>query len=368
MKGLFKRKNLIPTLALTLALSASLAGCGSNTAPSANTQSASPTATVQATPEATVSAAPSQTPQEEKSYAIDFEKEANEVVVTDTTVTFTDAAGQTVTMNKNPQKVVGLYNSYINLWWQAGGALVGRIDSDSELPDEIVNDTAIAKVGTLTQENIEAVTALDPDLVILREGKQGAYSESFKSNQIPYIAMEYDSFSDYLKWLKVFTALTGKDEIYASTGTALFDEIDSIIKKVPAENNPSVLLMFGTSKSVKAYLPNTAVGEMLSELGAANIAESWEKEEANATSVILNTEYLISADPDYILVQSMSSIDEVKAYIETTYGGESWWKDLSAVKNGRLVYLDRSLFHYKPNARYGEAYMELAKLLYPEVY
>ena len=36
--------------------------------------------------------------------------------------------------------------------------------------------------------------------------------------------------------------------------------------------------------------------------------------------------------------------------------------------NDRVIYLDRSLFHYKPNARYAEAYMELAKILYPATF
>ncbi len=301
-----------------------------------------------------------------KTYAIDFEKAAKEVVVTDSTVTFVDATGESVTLNKNPKRVVGLYNSYINLWYQAGGSLVGRIESDSELPAEIVNDPSIAKVGTLTNENIEAVTALEPDLVILREGKQGAYSESFKANGIPYIAMEYDSFGDYLKWLKVFTALTGETEVYQETGVALLDQIDTIVKQVPAEGNPTVLLMFGTSSSVKAYLSNTAVGEMLKQLKAKNIADAWD--DTGATSITLNTEYLISEDPDFILVQSMSGVEAVKAYVEKTYGSETWWKDLSAVKNGKLIYLDRSLFHYKPNDRYAVAYRNLAAVLYPDLF
>ena len=42
------------------------------------------------------------------------------------------------------------------------------------------------------------------------------------------------------------------------------------------------------------------------------------------------------------------------------------WRDLEAVKNGRCTYLSKDLFHYKPNARWAEAYRVLAGLLYPE--
>ena len=39
---------------------------------------------------------------------------------------------------------------------------------------------------------------------------------------------------------------------------------------------------------------------------------------------------------------------------------------LSAVKNGKVYYLEKSLFHNKPNSRFAEAYKVLAQYLYPD--
>ena len=41
------------------------------------------------------------------------------------------------------------------------------------------------------------------------------------------------------------------------------------------------------------------------------------------------------------------------------------WEGLTAVKNDRVEVLPKDLFHYKPNARWGESYAYLAKILYP---
>ena len=41
---------------------------------------------------------------------------------------------------------------------------------------------------------------------------------------------------------------------------------------------------------------------------------------------------------------------------------------LSAVQEGRVYVLPRELFHYKPNARWAEAYEYLLAILYPDVY
>ena len=81
-----------------------------------------------------------------------------------------------------------------------------------------------------------------------------------------------------------------------------------------------------------------------------------------------NLEAVIAAEPDFILVTTMGSSDEAAmAYMEDTFASNPAWAGLSAVQNGRYVLLPRELFHYKPNARWGESYAYLAKILYPNL-
>ncbi|MBG0765459.1 MAG: ABC transporter substrate-binding protein, partial [Tissierellales bacterium] len=44
------------------------------------------------------------------------------------------------------------------------------------------------------------------------------------------------------------------------------------------------------------------------------------------------------------------------------------WNSLTAVKEGRVYYLPKDLYLYKPNARYPEAFKGLAEIVYPEVF
>ena len=46
---------------------------------------------------------------------------------------------------------------------------------------------------------------------------------------------------------------------------------------------------------------------------------------------------------------------------------EEGWKDLAAVREKNYAFLPKELFHFKPNARWAEAYAYLAELLYPEL-
>ena len=52
--------------------------------------------------------------------------------------------------------------------------------------------------------------------------------------------------------------------------------------------------------------------------------------------------------------------------MESIYGSNPVWQSLKAVKEGKVYYLEKSLFHNKPNSRFAEAYQKLAAILYPD--
>lgn len=298
----------------------------------------------------------------EEVFPYDYEVLSREVIVSKDTVTFVDASGEEVTVKKSPTRVIGLLNSYNDLWYHCGGDLVGRIDSETGLPEAFI-DAEI--VGSITEPNIEKILELNPDLVILRYSKQKEIINILVENDIDYIAMEYNSFEDYLKMVKIFAEVNNKPNLYQTLGMDVKNEIIEVINNVPEEKK-SALLIFGTSRSFKAFLSTTTNGQMLNQLGVVNIAEGFGGIEEGATSVELSMEKILELDPDYILVQSMSSIEKVQSNLKENLESDPAWGSLSAVKNGKYIFLDRALFHYKPNEQYAEAYRQLAKIVYPE--
>ncbi|VEU81189.1 ABC transporter substrate-binding protein [Haploplasma axanthum] len=298
--------------------------------------------------------------------AIDqIEKEANEVVINEDSVTFTDADGKSQTITKKPTRVISVYNSYTNLWYEAGGKIVGRIESETELNEDAIKDGSLNLVGkTNTTVSPELLLNANPDLVILSSSKQGKdLIPQLEQNNIKYISMEYNGLGDYLKFLKVFSFLNETDN-YDKTGKKIIENIASIISKVPKENNPKALLVFGTTKTLKAYLSSTANGEMLKYLGVTNIGDSWTKE--SVTSIDINEEYVMSIDPEFIFVQSMSDEAKVKELFEKTYNEK--WASLQAIANKKVIFLERDWYHYKPNNEYDKAFLKLAKIIYPTIF
>ena len=97
---------------------------------------------------------------------------------------------------------------------------------------------------------------------------------------------------------------------------------------------------------------------MLSDLGAVNIADSEESLLEN-----LSIEKIIELDPHKIfIVQVGDDSDAVKDNVGRMMDENPAWKSLSAVKEGRVYYLDKNLFNLKPNARWSEAYEKLCSI------
>ena len=119
-----------------------------------------------------------------------------------------------------------------------------------------------------------------------------------------------------------------------------------------------MLVLRSSTVKIKALNSDTMVGSMLARFGCENIADS----DANLLTE-LSLEAIARENPDYIFITCMGDMEEAVAQMEASFGANPVWQKLDAVKNGRCHYLEKELFHYKPNGRWGESYETLAELL-----
>ena len=354
---------------------AAFSGCGASDEPAGRT-SGSPQAS-----EGTPAVSESEKEALREKLKAEFLSEADKVVITDDAVTFTDASsadGSSVTISKNPQKTVNLYASFTTLWYEAGGTVIGCIGGDTSVDlyqeyigRDITADGGVSVVATSSSGkkwDVETIINLQPDLIICSTAMSGysTIQAPAAAADIPVIAVSYNDFSDYLKWFKVFCNINGKSELWDSVALKALDQVTEILASCPTENTPSVFSMFVNADSLQANTSNTVVGGMISAMNAGNIVDTWENA-SSAERLEINLETVFSANPDIIIVQCHAGEDDAKALVESTYGSNPVWQSLKAVQDGKVYYLEKSLFHNKPNSRFAEAYQKLAEILYPEL-
>lgn len=259
-----------------------------------------------------------------------------------------------------PQRVVSLYGSYAEAWAQAGGTLVGATE---DAVSERGMDLGTAQIiGTTKEPNLELVLALDPDLVILSMdiAPQLSAAEVLETAGVPCAAFRVDTWQDYARMMDVFTALTGRRDLYEAVIPPLEAAIGETVASAQAQNAPTVLLLRAYSTGVKAKAEDNLAGAMLEDLGCVNIA-------ARQPSLLeeLTLEAIVVEDPDCIFISVMGGDEEAAlAVVEETLGQNPAWQGLTAVQEGRVYVLPRDLFHYKPNARWAESYAYLYELLF----
>ena len=282
--------------------------------------------------------------------------------------TFTDDLGREVTLEAAPQRVAALTGSYADIWCTAGGkdALIASA-SDAWTDFDLGLAEDVANIGGAMGVSVEELLASAPDLVLA--------STNISSNQEMLPTLEaagikaaffsVDTFEDYLRMLEICTTLTGCPENYQTYGEAVAEEIEAARARaagVLAQQEPeSVLYIRAAASVVKPKgSSGTVLGEMLADLGCINIAD-----QDQSLLEDLSMEAILAADPDKILIVLQGADPEpAKAQLEGEVLSNPAWQQLTAVREGRVYYMDKDLYHLKPNARWGEAYDHLVEILY----
>lgn len=294
------------------------------------------------------------------------EKSEYGIEIKDDSVTFIDGREEEVTISKNPERVVVLFDSYLEVWIKSGGQVVGRLEAPPEkLVEEAKDAEAVGKQGAI---NLEKVISLEPDLVILNSNQkhQMELVPVLEDNNIPIIALNYFVKDDYFKMVRLFTALNERDDLYEEYAVKIREEIEEIIDKAPQDKEYKVLLMMASAKSITTRGSDSYVGEMLKDLHTINISDAMA---TGPDAIDFSMEKILEEDPDFIFVQTTGSDKEkVLERLKKDVENNPAWNSLTAVKEDRYIFLPKELYMYKANHRYVEAYEGLAKTLYPEVF
>lgn len=283
--------------------------------------------------------------------------------VSHTAVTFTDDLDRQVTVD-SPRRVACLIGSFADIWYLAGGVeqIVATASDtwryfDLPLREDVVN------LGATKEPDLEQLIACEPDLILAscNTAENVALEPTFTQMGLNAAYFSVSTFDDYLRMLKICTEITGCAENYETYGTAVESQVAAAINRADG-SRPSVLYIRATGSGCKVKNSEGSVlGEMLAALDCRNIADS-------ETGLLeqLSLEAILDADPDYIFVvlQSADPAD-AEAVLESTLLSNPAWATLTAVREGRYHVMDPTLYNLKPNERWGDAYEQLADILYP---
>ena len=280
-------------------------------------------------------------------------------------LTLVDDYGYVLNLTSYPDRIVSLAPSNTEILFAigAGDKVVGVTDY-CNYP---YNFSAWIEAGNLTSvgdywtPNIEAIVALEPDLILAAFAQEEVVN-TLRGMGYKVFVLAPDNIDDILKNIILAGRATNKDIEAAVLVNNLRLRIDAVVSKVAdAPSKPKVYYEVW-------YDPLWSVGseswenELIEKAGGTNIFA-----DQNIDYFMPNSEAIIERNPDVIIFPLghgagppfWGSFEEVKA--------RPGWEAISAVQNDKLYTIDADIVS-RSGPRIVDALETLAEFIHPELF
>jgi iron complex transport system substrate-binding protein len=251
-----------------------------------------------------------------------------------------------VTIKKKPVRIVSLSPTATEMLFAIGaGKQVKAADDYSNFP---ANAPKTKLSGF--KPNVEAIVAYKPDLVVV--SADGDAMKALRALKIPVIVLPAaEKISDSYAQIEQLGAATGQLAEAVKVSSTMQADIAAIVASVP--KRPAPLRYFHElDNTLYSVTSKTFVGQLYSLLGMTNIADAADKDGFGYPQ--LSAEYLVSADPDVILLADTKCCAQDAAAVAKRAG----FSGLNAVKSGQIIPLDDDIA-----SRWGPRIVDLLRVL-----
>ena len=322
------RKTLLLTLLIAL-----LTACAPQTTPTV-----APVAPTVAATEAPVTAAPTEIPAKR----------------------YTDGLGREITLETTPQRIVSLAPSNTEILFAigAGSQVVGR-DEFSDYPAEAASIESIG--GSFGEYNVEAIVALEPDLVLAAE-----INTPELVKQLEDLGLTVFYLKNPITLEEMYVSLDIVGQLSGHDVTELIDSLEARVAAVdekiaPISARPTVFYEIDATDAAKPYSygPGTFGDLLIQRAGGANLVTL-----AGITDAYpqVSLEQIVAANPSVIVLG-----DSMWGVTPESVLARAGWETLDAVKNNQIFTFDDNLVS-RPGPRLVDGLEQLAKLLHPELF
>lgn len=258
-----------------------------------------------------------------------------------------------VTNNSDKEVVVATSVAVTEILDKLGVEVSGVPTTSYELPKSVKDAT---KVGNPMSPDLEIIKSLNPTCVVSVDTLGSDFEKKFTENNIP---SKFVNLSN-VDGLKKTILDLGKEFNKKEKAKAIIEELEKKEKELTLnnkKNDEEVLILFGAPGSVMISTDLSYVGNLVKIAGGNNIFES-----KTSSFMQVNMEEIIKRNPDKILIMTHAVPEEAKKTVEEEFTKETW-KQLDAIKNNKVYYLENGYFGMSANLKVIEALDKMGEIL-----
>ena len=264
-----------------------------------------------------------------------------------------DSSKEQDTSKDEKQVVVATSVAITEILDRLGVEVSGVPQTSYELPESAKGAT---EVGSPMNPDMEIIKSLNPTDVICVDTLGSDFEKQFEENNIN---ADFYNLSN-VDGLKETIAALGEKFNKQDKANEILDEIKEVEDKVNSnkKSDDKILVLFGAPGSVMVATDKSYIGNLVELAGGNNIF-------SNATSSFtqINLEEIIKLNPDKILVMTHAVPEAAKKSVEEELS-KDLWKNVNAVKNNDITYLENGYFGMSANLQIVEAVEKLGDILY----
>lgn len=241
------------------------------------------------------------------------------------------AANGTVKVASRPTAIVSLSPTATEMLYAIGaGSQVKAVDSLSDYPAQAPRTKLSAY-----QPNVEAIVAEKPDLVV-ESGDTGQLTKRLAAFSIPVLELPAPAkiAGEYAEFGQLGRA-TGHPAQAQQEVTRLRAQLHQITAAAPHHAKP-LTYYYELDQTYYSVTSSTFVGQLLALLGMKSIADQASGAAKSGGYPQLSAEYIIKANPDYIILADTLCCHQDAATVAKRAG----WSGLAAVKAGHIIGLN----------------------------
>lgn len=257
-------------------------------------------------------------------------------------VTVTAGNGD-VTIESRPERIVVLSASLTEMVFAVGaGDQVIAVDTYSDFPAGL----PVTELSGF-RPNVEAIGALDPDLVLVSRDVDGIAATLGTVGIQALVLPSATDLDDVYGQIDTVGAATGHTDQAAALVAQMRSAIDDQFARLDGATLPG-RFFYEMSDDYKTLTSATFVGSILAATGMVNIADGVDP--AAGPYPQLSAEYVLRADPGHLFVAhtdgSLPTVDDLAA--------RPGWSALQALTHGQVTFLDPDIA-----SRWGPRVVEL---------
>lgn len=267
-----------------------------------------------------------------------------------------DQAGREVELPDAIDRIVSLAPSTTEIIFALGkDSLLRGVTQYSDYPPAA---RSLPRVGSYVRLDLEKIVVLKPDICFaVKDGNPLNTIKRLTELGIPVFAIDVHDTRSVIESIKRVGEVLGVKQVAKNISDDMERRIERVQNTVrQTDYRPNVFIQIAVDPIVSIG-SNTVLDELIELAGGQNMAAGPNPYPR------YSKEQIVQMNPDVFIVSSMTEETDV----EIVKRGWERWRQISAVKNGRIYLINSDLTH-RPGPRLVDGLEALALLIHPELF